>query len=60
MADKEKVIEKVKETKDKFSVGSVATETMPVIVDDNGNAITQIEALAIILNKIDKIEKLLG
>lgn len=45
-----------KETKAKYIIGEVVTGTAPSIIVD-GQAITEQEALVLILNKLDKIEK---
>lgn len=52
--------EKNKEKKERFSVGEVATQTAPVIVDTKTNETYQIEAaLAKILNALEDLKGLL-
>ena len=40
-----------------WKVGSVPTETRTVLVSPDGEAIDEMTALALILNKLDKIAK---
>ena len=56
MAEPEKEPEKVK--KQKYEVGEVATQTAPVIINnETEKSMTTEMALAEILNKLDKIHK---
>ena len=55
MVEDKKEAEK-KEVKAKFGMGEVITGTAPAILQD-GKPITEQEALILILNKLDKIEK---
>lgn len=55
MEPEEKQEETVKE-KDRFSIGEVATATESRIVEGE-KVYTQLEAIALLLNKVSKIEK---
>jgi hypothetical protein len=52
MAEKEEK----KEVKEKYSIGEVVTGTAPAIIVE-GNAISEQEAIVLILNKLERIEK---
>jgi len=54
MEDKKEVKEKKEELS--FKVGNVVTETAPAVFYE-GNPISQIEAIALILNKLEQINK---
>ncbi len=59
MTDEEKKVEKKEQPKEDYEVGEVATQTVPVIVDKEDKTLTTEQALALILNKLTKLEKLL-
>lgn len=50
--------EEVKKPKEKWGVGEIATQTAPVTLErKTGKGYTQQEVNAIILNKLEKLEK---
>ena len=60
MAEEEEKKEEKKEKKEIWSIGSIATATEPVIINrKTDEQLSVVDALAKILNKLEKLEDLL-